>query len=377
MKAGIITINSAHNYGCMYQAWALRTYLEKIGLDAEIINYRYPEIDDIYQPFKVKKRFKKKLLQKLYVTYHKIRFKFTGKENMRKYNLFEDFIANDLHTTEVFTNFRELKDANLASRYDVLITGSDQVWNSTITVGLKPAYFLGFAEDIKKIAYAPSIGKTSLKNYEKEFFKEFLKDYHAIGLREESAAELLAPLTDKELSVVLDPTFLLEISDYEKIRKPGRFNGKYIMVHVINEDTTVRPIAEALSKKTGLPVIHNRSTARYSNELGRFNDAGPGEFLSLVMNASYVVTNSFHATVFALMYKRDFFTIPHKKYPERMVHLLNICELSERLVSSPDALETIPSLSVDFDKTASLLKEAKTKSRNFLHDALEIPRPLQ
>lgn len=374
MKVGIVTISSAHNYGCMLQAWGLQEYVKKLGYEVDIINLRLDCIDTLYKPLNLYKGLKnakrfRKLRSALWLNLKK-----KGIHANRKYKKFESFIAHQLHTTKCYHSYQELVDSKVGDNYDILITGSDQVWNGAITGGLNRAFFLNFTKKpVRKLSFASSVGKTELKDYEKEFFKHYLKNFDAIAVREESAKMMLTPLTDKQIDVVVDPTLLLDVNDFDKLKKPSRYKKGYIFVHVINADNQVRPIAEKLSKLTGLPVIHNRPDKRYSNELGRFDDAGVEEFIGLVENAEYVVTNSFHATVFAIIYQRKFFTIPHEKYPERMVHLLNTLELTDYLINDAAKLPSNPDkVDYHFDKVHELWDSQKKQSQDVLKRELGI-----
>lgn len=371
MKVGIITINSAHNYGCMLQAWGLQEYIEKQDIRAEIINYRLPVIDRLYQPINVNSKLakvkeKKKLRCKLF-----LKFSEKGKRATLKFNRFENFIANELHTTRPFTNYEELKESGIGNEYDILVTGSDQVWNGSITGGLNKAYFLDFpTKPVKRISFASSIGKSELHSYELEYFERYLKNFDSLAVREQSAKEMLTAVTDKPIDVVVDPTLLLEVEDYEKLKKPSPYKQGYILVHVINSDKQVKPIARELSKLTGLPIVHNRPNKKYRDELGHYDDAGVEEFLGLIENASYIVTNSFHATVFAIIYRRKFVTIPHGKYPERMMHLLNTMHLSQYLITKKDELPDVEDWEIDYDKVHKRWARQRAESQKILNKEL-------
>ncbi len=375
MKVGIVTISSAHNYGCMLQAWGLQEYVKKIGYEADIINLRLDCIDTLYKPLNLYKGLKnaKRFRRLRSALWLKIKRK--GIHANRKYKKFETFITNQLNTTKCYHSYQELVDSKVGEEYDILITGSDQVWNGAITGGLNRAFFLDFTKKpVRKLSFASSVGKTELKDYEKEFFKRYLENFDAIAVREESAKEMLSSLTDKPIDVVVDPTLLLDVNDFDKLKKLSKYNTGYIFVHVINADHQVRPIAEKLSKLTGLPVIHNRPDKRYSNELDRFDDAGVEEFLGLIEKAEYVVTNSFHATVFAIVYRRKFFTIPHEKYPERMVHLLNTLELTDYLIKDAAGLPENPGKAdYHYDKVHKLWDRQRKQSQDVLKRELGIP----
>lgn len=415
MRIGIITINSAYNYGCVLQAYALQEYLVKCGHKVDLLNYRPDVIDKVYTLYREKIKFKTPVLQNTYDKLRRMKQQRERRATYEKAEKFEKFIKKTLHTGMAFKSFDEIKENYDPKDYDLLITGSDQVWNSDITKGLKPAYFLDFDKEktepgfVRRISYAPSIGVDFLRDSEADFMKKYLENYDMISVREQSAAELLSSLTDKPIKVVSDPTFLLEREDYESlVERSGfttpeaynkKFKGPYILVHVIGKDRDVVRIAGALSRRLGLPVIQNRRDKTFDNELGTFASAGPEEFIGLVRGAKYVVTNSFHATVFALLYHRNFITVPHKKYPERMVNLLGSLGVEGHLQSKlgelvgihedeefiaankndKDAmiLEKIDSMSedelfkpIDFDEVDARWAKLREDSQGYLKDAL-------
>lgn len=373
MKIGIMTINSAYNYGCVLQAWSLQRYLEKQGHEASIINYRIPEIDNTYRLFVERERFANAGLNGFYNGLRRIKFNLTQKPRIKKAQKFEHFINETMNTTKVYGSFQELEEQDAGAPYDILITGSDQVWNGSVTKGLKPAYFLEFDHsDKKKISYAASIGKTELTNAEREFFGKCLAKYDTIAVREQSAKKLLSPLVKQKLTVVVDPTMLLERSDFDALKKPARFRKPYLLVHIIGKDKNVRDIAMMMSEKLGLPIVQNRMKKQYPKELGRFADAGPEEFLGLIEGASFIVTNSFHATLFAIMYERNFITIPHKTYPERMLYLLEQAGLTDHLMEGlPENPEEFSMAEPDYAKVRERLAERQEASRKFLKNCLK------
>ncbi|MDE7300360.1 MAG: polysaccharide pyruvyl transferase family protein [Lachnospiraceae bacterium] len=372
MKIGIMTINSAYNYGCVLQAWSLQRFLEKEGHEAAIINYRIPEIDNVYRLFQSRERFKNTALNTCYNGARRLKFRLTQGPRIRKAQKFEHFINEVMNTTKVYGSFRQLQEERAGEEYDVLVTGSDQVWNGTITKGMKPAYFLAFdTSGKKKLAYAASIGKTELMNAERDFFRRHLREYSSIGVREQSAKQLLSPLTDRPVTVVLDPTLLLSREDFDGLKQPSRYRKPYIFVHVIGKDARLIKIVAQVSEQTGLPVVQNRMKKQFTNELGRFADAGPEEFLGLVEGAELVITNSFHATVFSIVYERNFITIPHRRYPERMENLLCEAGLENHLIASTEELpESVSELLPDYAAVKKRLAVRQEESRAYLREAL-------
>ena len=209
MKIGIITFNSAHNYGAVLQAWALQEYLKSDGHEVEIINYRLPATDNLYKLYKPRNPFKRGKLNKAVHLLQYLKKMKSEPNKTRKYREFERFINHTLNTTEAITKYPDLNKANFD--YDIMIAGSDQIWNGGLTKGVNPAYLLSFGkEEIKRVSYAASIGRDEIPEVEHMLFSRYLRNFDYISVREEKAKEAISKLSDKEVSVVLDPTLLKE-----------------------------------------------------------------------------------------------------------------------------------------------------------------------
>ncbi len=368
MKIGIITFSAAHNYGAQVQAYALQTYLTAKGHDVKIINYRICEIAKSYRLIKHRKR---KNPIKNYVVWAmeiaslclKNSFKFAKK------NAFENFINQDLNVTDKYFTLEELRDADLD--FDVLISGSDQVWNYKLTKGIKPAFFLDFGrEDATRLSYAASLGVEEIPEDYKESYQLYLKKLDFISVREESAKEIISPLTKSEVEVVLDPTFLLKKKDYEQISIKPKYKQPYIYMHMLIEDENLIRLVKRASEKLGLPVVHNKPEKIFKNELDHAITTGPKEFLGLIQNAEYVFTNSFHATALSIINHTQFLTVPHKKYPTRMQNLLDKLQLSSNLIPQYDKSIDIRELKVDFETVDKKLDDLRDKSMAYLDKAI-------
>lgn len=374
MKVGIVTFNSAHNYGAVLQAWALQEFLSLEGHEVDVINYRLPAIDDVYRLFKPEFPYEK---PKKNAKHQKKQLQDVKKQEPEKvlaYERFEQFIEKKLHTTKPYTSFAELAEEKFS--YDALITGSDQVWNTGLTGGVNPAYLLDFGpEEARRISYAVSRGDKPLSDQDRLYFERKLAGFDFVSVREENVAEEIQQLTDLEVSVTADPTFLLEREHFDTIRKKYDIPQPYIYVHNVHltrVDQRLCTVAEELSKQTGLPVVANRKNQfAYSNELEDASDIGPREFLDVIANAEYVVTNSFHATAFALIYHRNFITIPALRNPERMQKLLERLQVKNHLIESAEELpEDLTSLTIDYEALERLKAEYAKTSKEFLRDAL-------
>lgn len=375
MKIGIITFSNAHNYGAVLQAWSLQTYLEKAGHQVEIVNLRLWAIDDVYAMAKGRKFVANAVVNKMINRARIAKNCVCNPPKFKKYLIFERFINHKLHVTKVYRSSREVKQ-DLSLNYDALIAGSDQIWNSSLTNQLEPAYFLDFGpSQAKRISYAASIGRKELPEQEKELIAHYLETLDYISVREVNAHKAIAALTDKTVEIVADPTFLLEKSDFDALKKAYPVKKPYIYVHnvhLVREDSRLNEVAEKLSKVTGLPIVSNRKEKYFSNEAEKFLAGSPEEFIGVISEAEYVVTNSFHATVFAIIYHRNFITIPHISNPDRMQNLLRELGISNHLMkSSREIPDNLTELDINYDRVESKKREMAECSEAFLRKALQ------
>lgn len=374
MKAGIVTFNSAHNYGAVLQVYAMQEYLKSLGLDVDVINYRIKEIDNVYKLYNVRRK-DPKLIRGIKKAKKILKVNLCERWKLEKRKNFEYFINNVLNTTKPYTTLQEIQKDFL--QYDVLIAGSDQIWNTELTKGFKPAYFLEFGnKDARRISYAASLGNDSIDEKYTLFYKRYLENFDFISVREEAMKDILKDLTDKPITRVIDPTLLLDKEVYDKLKIETRYKGKdYIYVHYIGNDDKTYEIADQLSRKLGIPVLHNRQKGLFENELDSLFNARPEEFISVIENAKYIVTNSFHTTVFSLIYEKDFITIPHATRPARMQNLLEIAGLSNHLVEDVRIMPKLETLKIDYKDVKRRLLEERKSSIEFLNNAIygEIP----
>lgn len=363
-KIGIVTFHSAHNYGAVLQTYALKEYLKKQGNDVNVVNYRLKEIDRVYKFVKpTKKTLKGKI--KYCLKYSQVFF--FKRKIYNKYQKFEKFLKTNLEVKKEYKTLKQLQQSE--EKYDILIAGSDQIWNNQLTKGFKPAYFLEFGDkNIVRASYAASMGAFELNDYNRELFRRYLKNLDYISVREKAAKDKIKDLTENNIEVVLDPTLLVEKEVFDKIKAKRKYKKPYIFVHFIGKNEELVKITEIVSKKLGIPVIHNRSTKIFTNELDHFF-GGPEEFISIIANAEFVLTNSFHATIFSILYNKKFFVVPNYG-TDRITELLSKLNLSKQIVT--DA-KNIPDLkfSIDYKKIRTKLKNLRKSSVEYLDKVLK------
>lgn len=366
MNIGIITFSSAHNYGAMLQTYALQTILERMGFEVDIINFRPPIIDNVYNPFKKRKKsfFDLKFYKQRAGLHIKHRYK------IKKFKNFEKFMEDNLNITSPYKTFNALKAADLS--YDFLIAGSDQIWNSDLTKSLNPAYFLKFApEKSKKIIYGASIGKKAIDNFEIPLFKHYLKNNDNISVREKASIDSISKCTNKLIETVIDPTLLLKKEDYDLLKNDmGLNNKKYIFVYALEYNEELIKIAEKISKNENLPIIFNRPYKKFSNQTKSVPHIGPSEFLGLIKNATYIVTNSYHGFIFSIIYNKKFVAIPNTKTPARIEELASNLNINNTLVYSSNNFNSIQNIKIDYKKVEKNINSLKNESLLFLENSL-------
>lgn len=386
MKIGIITIHNSPNYGACLQSFALYKFLEQHGYSTEIIDLHRPYYDDYvvskkYKPYSHNvKSFKRKLfdwLKKILMSERDIPQIKDKETNIISESKFHDF-NSQICLSKPFRGIDELY--RNPPEYDVYITGSDQVWNPTQNYCLEP-YFLTFVKNEKalKISYASSIGIDRLLHKEKKDFKRWLNSYDSISVREKTAQSVLSEFVNKNIEVVADPAFLLELDYWKNIAQQANLTEeKYILLFSLSINKEMIDYAMTLSKESGkdLIVLHQKLTKEYAK--GKFhvvNNAGPIEFLGYIANADFVLTDSFHCTVFSLILGVDnFYTYisPFNNRGSRIVDLLAKFEMNNHILNGElnKSYQELDSSKVNKLNVEHCFIEEQTKARKYLEKAI-------
>ena len=285
MKIGILTFHSALNYGAVLQAYASVHFLRSAGHDAFVVDYKNSAINQNYTAF----RWDRARAKAEGIVYW-IKYPITALQRIWRGLAFRRFQKN----------YIPLIPFSKAAEMDVLFIGSDQVWNKKLTNGADPVYFGSTFSTVRKIAWAASVGLSSL---EKEDIDLITGNFSAISVREQALNNLIPG------SVLLpDPTTMLSADDWKEIVHPvkGEYLLAYPMLYTEEVIENARKIAaeKHLELKVLSPVIKLGS--------GWIQKASPDEFVSLFYNASYVVTSSFHGAAFTLLFKKPHLFIHHE-----------------------------------------------------------------
>lgn len=365
-KVIITTFQRAQNYGAMLQALALERVLTDLGNTVEFLDYRDPHIEEPYRLFfwKGKKniRWIKNLLRSIYYFV----------PNIKRAFQFEKFRESQIHLTEKQYRSEEILK-NEYPRAEYYITGSDQVWNPDITRGLSDIYTLNFGEeDMNRISYAASIGKNVLNEKEKKELRSKLQKIQQISVREETAKKILEEIfPQKEIQVVLDPTLLLNDNQWNSIiGNKFQDHSKYILAYLVEEDKEFRKIVKDISNKMDCPIIHFERKKFWENSRSCYTD-GPIAFIEKIKDAEIVITTSFHATVFSIIFHKKFWVIPHRTTGTRVIDLLKLTGLSNRAVYSLNEFQKKNFYEdIDYTVVDEILAKERKKSIQWLKNKI-------
>ena len=308
-KAAILTWcdnNGVTNYGQVLQCYALYSICTSLGYDTEIIYYRNKDERDVWHGVS-----KLGIINRLYERYFKIII--IEKKNNKRIRRFRRFIKKNIVVSKPFYDERRLKE--YTKDYDVLICGSDQIWNP---LWYKPAFALSFASaNQKRIAYAPS-GVIMEDDYSNGVYREiagYIDKFDAVSVREDCSVDILKKYTTKEITSVLDPSMLLTEEEWKSKMAKRQEKEPYIFCYTLGALRKYKHILKYLMKRCGAKKVLYIPTNLFEeseNELGVFKavkDAGLAEFLSLIYYAEYVCTDSYHGMAMSLKFGKQFCTL--------------------------------------------------------------------
>lgn len=330
-KVGIITFHNSYNCGSMLESFAMQEIIKKRGGKSTIIDFSSKGQRDMYDVF-ISNNSLKNIVKNSLVFFHKKRIE-------RNNSLYEKFKRDNFNlTVKSLSKMEELSDGN----FDVVVAGSDQIWNITIPDS-DDAYFLPWVKKAKKVAYSPSFGSKNILKYSEnpELYKKYLLDFHALSIRENNGKKWIKDLCNRDVDVLLDPTLLLEADDYDKIADNNYKSSKdYIFFYCPSFDTKICKFVKKISNKYNLGVIawstksyYYKFVSRYGFELVPYET--PALYLSLIKNAKLVITTSFHGTIFSTIYKKNFITVKNGGMygdDDRVITLLDELNMQDRLI---------------------------------------------
>lgn len=369
-KVGLITYHASHNIGSMLQTYALQKTLEdKFSCSVEIINFSSKEQQEMYSIFQKRKNLKNIVKNAISLFYYRP-FK-------KRYDEFENFIENYFHiSSKKFSDEKNLLDFD--NKYDYVICGSDQIWNVSCT-DFSDAYFLPFIKKTKKIAYAPSLGGRNILTSGKDLnkYKKYIDSFDHLSVREVNGKKWLDELSDQKFQIVADPTLLADEKIWQELLPNKKASSDYIFYYGVPFSKKTYSILAKISKKLNMPVIMlDLKSYIFGGNIFRnikISDSGsPQEYLHLMKNAKLVITTSFHGTIFATIFKKNFWTITFKETnpdDDRISSLLTQLNMSNRRIYIEDYHKYDLFEPVNYENYYNDLRVLKDNSTNYLKNA--------
>lgn len=387
-KTAIVSCYNQQNYGSVLQAYATQMALDKMGYENETINIsgfnhelkkakflyflRASLTSDILlSKFGMARTvFYKKFLKNEYAELSKIRFE-----------KFVNFRKKWFKLSEIYASKEELRKT-CNEKYSAVLVGSDQLW---LPANIAADYYtLSFVpESVNSIAYATSFGQAELPKESRKKATQFLNKIRHIGVREQSGQMLVKKITSRNVPVVCDPTLLFDGEEWMHIQNSKPIvEEKYILCYFLGSNPPHREFAKRLKKATGYKIValihldeFIKTDENYADESPY--DIDPSEFLNLIRNAEYVCTDSFHCTVFSILFEKNFFTFRRynrktkQSTNSRLDTLFELTGIKNRLLTGNEEIEDCLKLETNYTEVHNMLKNVREKSYDYLKKSLE------
>lgn len=376
MKIFIITCHNVYNYGASLQSYGLLHYLHSRGHDVRIIDYRpdlfgyslIGEILNVNNPEWNTNFIRRSIYRMTHAPQRAWEALRNRLFNHTKRNRFDRFTDKYLRlTTKRYLCFEELLSSDEFSDVDIFIAGSDQIWNTFDKKGRDPSFYLQFVPgSARRISYAASIASASLNPLYQDKVIKMISELDLVSVREHESIFMLKEMGVSEVFPVCDPVFLLDREDWQRLSSGIYFTSPFILVYDSDQSEEIRQIACSLSEQTGLPIV-SVGPHRYSYVQENYLDWGPSEFIDGMMNAEYVVTNSFHALAFSLIFNKKFWIVPRTEDRNvRLTSILNFLNLENRIPKYSSMTPEILMEDIDFVVLGNKISEWRSTSMKFL-----------
>ncbi|GFH86383.1 MULTISPECIES: polysaccharide pyruvyl transferase family protein [Bacteroidaceae] len=368
MRIKTITCHRVYNHGAALQAWALATYLKRQGHDVEIIDYRPDYLRGHYELRVHNPKFDKPIVRQFYLVAKYWSYK-QGLKRKAAFDTFDEKFIAPLVTEQCYLSAEELK--NNPPQANVYIAGSDQIWNTKFKNGTDPSFYLDFGnQKTKRLSYAASFATQELRLGTHDFVNSKLMGIDAISVREPSGVKLLNNM-GYEGTLVCDPVFLIDEATWvSQIATKDGDGEKYVLVYDFENSKDIQSVVKRIAKHRGWKIYSiGPYPLRYVDK--DYVNYGPDTFVGLIKNAACVVSNSFHATAFSFIFKRNLLVVKRADgLNTRMQDLLGRYGIIDRLVDGNTSLDILLS-PIDYDKLYNVLQKEIEISKSWLINSLE------
>lgn len=384
-KIGIVSCYFIHSYGSMLQAYATQKALSNLGFENETINVSgfLPELRKKQYGYILKSGISSDIFRsRIKRGIALVRKKFLKTEYEKNVAVrdrrFDEFYNKFINLSRGGGTLEELS-ARCPDCYSSILLGSDQLWLPQNIIA--DYYTLSFAHEVNKVTYATSFGVSSLPDDIVEMSRNFLNKIESISVREQTGQKIVKELTGRDVPVLCDPTLLLSADDWMEIQKQEPIvNEPYIFCYYFGESSHERAQAQALARLSGCKIVciphlnyHIKGDDEYADI--KLYDVGPEDWVNLVRNAKYICTDSYHGTVFSIIYKKDFFIFREGEKPDpmktystssRFDNLLNTFSLNDRVLYGTVDFDKYLGVHIDYSNAEEKLKGLRQQAFDYL-----------
>lgn len=377
-KIGLVSVHNP-NYGSMLQTYALHTFLTTHGIENEIILYsKKKDWKQFVRLFNLPLVGMKSRMVFRDI-YCKLFYPAIKKQLEERIVKFDGFKCKYFHFSKNYVGWNELITTN--NDYDTFIIGSDQVWNP-INIGTDFFNLLFTNDDKFRISYASSFGVSSIPSTQIKKTKHFLDRIQCLSTREIAGVKIIKDLTGRDAQLVCDPTLLIDREYWDELKGEEKFiKEKYIFCYFLGNNPPHRDFANRFKEKTGYKLVALQhldelvlSDIEFA-DIKPFN-VSPSDFINLVANAEYVLTDSFHGTIFSLLYHKPFFTFSRFESSNkistnsRIESLLKMVRIDGRYIKATESIDDCLKRNVDFETVDCLISDFQKKSINYIEEAI-------
>lgn len=385
-KVALVTCYFQPNYGSQLQAYATQMAMDKLGVENETIciDGLRGEINKAKYKYFLSRIWNINTIKDKFATVKKVWALKTKGENLKqnmatRSGMFKDFAETMFHVSKMYNSKAELGMA--AHDYAAFLVGSDQLW---LPSNIEADYYtLNFVStDVPKIALATSFGISQLPTRQARKASAFLKRIEYLSVRETSGQKLVKELAGRDVPVVCDPTILFTADEWAGITNKERFvKEQYLFCYFLGNNPEQREFVKRVKAKTGCKIVQLQHCDEYIKSDVGFADyapynVGPKEFVQLIRDTEYVFTDSFHCTVFSMLYKKRFFTF--RRYNNdsivstngRLYSLLSLVGLENRLLKGNEEVEKYLAEEIDYAPVHKKLGNLRQFTWNFIENAL-------
>ncbi|MDO5328809.1 MAG: polysaccharide pyruvyl transferase family protein [Coriobacteriia bacterium] len=366
MKVSILTLHNVLNYGSALQTFATQEVFHRFNLKVEIIDFQRKDINNIY-----KNNFSldNSSFLKFFISVIKLPYRILSTK--KKLRIFKNFLDKNINLSNaLYLDNKDFEKYPVVA--DIYCIGSDQVWNFIWNQGFIEPFYLGFApENSFKMSFSSSFGRKKIPEHESRIIKPYMLRFDSISVREKSGVDILKKIGIRETISILDPTLMLNNKDWFQFCNNNPFPDEpYLLVYQLNNNKFFDNIIKIIAKAKGLKII--KITLELKKIFNKDTIVCPSvdKWLTYFYHASYVITDSFHGTVFSVNFNKQFCVIAPPKFSDRLTNILSITDLENRIIDNQNQIDCMLNTDIDYSKVNKIIQQERNKAHIFLERSI-------